>query len=183
MGTLLTSFYCPLPAPIRVPQSWSTRQLLVLVFCLLKKLCHTLREWLLLLVLLLSRFSRVRHCVIPYGSPPGSPIPGILQARTLEWVATSFSIYLSSPIYSLVILGKVFNHSEPGSSPQGCHEHQLSWCEALKIERTAHRLVVITGLHQCAPEPVCADCTPLVHPLRVHPPQLGCRLLQGVDTG
>ena len=23
--------------------------------------------------------------------PPGSPIPGILQARTLEWVAISFS--------------------------------------------------------------------------------------------
>jgi len=25
------------------------------------------------------------------GSPPGSHIPGILQARTLEWVAISFS--------------------------------------------------------------------------------------------
>ena len=25
------------------------------------------------------------------GSPPGSPVPGILQARTLEWVASSFS--------------------------------------------------------------------------------------------
>ena len=25
------------------------------------------------------------------GSPPGSTLPGILQARTLEWVATSFS--------------------------------------------------------------------------------------------
>ena len=25
------------------------------------------------------------------GSPPGSPIPGILQARILEWVAISFS--------------------------------------------------------------------------------------------
>ena len=25
------------------------------------------------------------------GSPSGSPVPGILQARTLEWVATSFS--------------------------------------------------------------------------------------------
>ena len=27
------------------------------------------------------------------GSPPGSPIPGILQARTLEWVAVAFSDY------------------------------------------------------------------------------------------
>ena len=25
------------------------------------------------------------------GSPPGSPVPGILQARTLEWLAISFS--------------------------------------------------------------------------------------------
>ena len=25
------------------------------------------------------------------GSPPRSPVPGILQARTLEWVAISFS--------------------------------------------------------------------------------------------
>ena len=25
------------------------------------------------------------------GSPPGSPVPGILQARTLEWGAISFS--------------------------------------------------------------------------------------------
>ena len=24
-------------------------------------------------------------------SPPGSPVPGIVQARTLEWVAISFS--------------------------------------------------------------------------------------------
>ena len=25
------------------------------------------------------------------GSPPGSPVPGILQARSLEWAAISFS--------------------------------------------------------------------------------------------
>ena len=30
------------------------------------------------------------------GSPPGSPIPGILQARTLEWAAISFSIIPSA---------------------------------------------------------------------------------------
>ena len=29
------------------------------------------------------------------GSPSGSPIPGILQARTLEWVAISFSMHES----------------------------------------------------------------------------------------
>ena len=30
-------------------------------------------------------------CDPTYGSPPGSPVPGILQARILEWVAISFS--------------------------------------------------------------------------------------------
>ena len=29
------------------------------------------------------------------GSPPGSPVPGILQARTLEWVAISFPTHES----------------------------------------------------------------------------------------
>ena len=47
---------------------------------------------LLLLLLLLSRFSHVRLCDPIDGSPPGSAVPGILQARTLEWVAISFSI-------------------------------------------------------------------------------------------
>ena len=42
-------------------------------------------------LLLLSRFSRVRVCATLDRSPPGSPVPGILQARTLEWVAISFS--------------------------------------------------------------------------------------------
>ena len=48
-----------------------------------------LQNWMLLL--LPSRFSRVRLCDPIDGSPPGSPVPGILQARTLEWAAISFS--------------------------------------------------------------------------------------------
>ena len=31
------------------------------------------------------------------GSPPGSGVPGILQARTLEWVAIAFSHYNNNP--------------------------------------------------------------------------------------
>ena len=44
----------------------------------------------MLLLLLLSHFGRTL-CDPTDGSPPGSPVPGILQARTLEWVAISFS--------------------------------------------------------------------------------------------
>ena len=35
--------------------------------------------------------SRPTLCDPIDGSPPGSPVPGILQARILEWVAISFS--------------------------------------------------------------------------------------------
>ena len=45
----------------------------------------------MLLLPLLSCFSHVRLCVTPEIQPTGSPVPGILQARTLEWVAISFS--------------------------------------------------------------------------------------------
>ena len=45
----------------------------------------------LLLLLLLSRFSRVRLCATHRWQPTRLPVPGILQARTLEWVAISFS--------------------------------------------------------------------------------------------
>ena len=38
-----------------------------------------------------SRQSYPTLCDPIDGSPPGSPVPGILQARTLEWVAISFS--------------------------------------------------------------------------------------------
>ena len=32
------------------------------------------------------------------GSLPGSPVPGILQARTLEWIAISFSNFVAIQI-------------------------------------------------------------------------------------
>ena len=38
-------------------------------------------------------------------SPPGSPIPGILQARTLEWVAIAFSLATATAI--IMIAGTV----------------------------------------------------------------------------
>ena len=44
-----------------------------------------------MLLLLLSHFSRVWLCDPTDGSSPGTAIPEILQARTLEWIAISFS--------------------------------------------------------------------------------------------
>ena len=51
-------------------------------------------QWRLLTVMHAAAAKSLQSCLIlcnPIGgSPPGSPIPGILQARTLEWVAISF---------------------------------------------------------------------------------------------
>ena len=47
--------------------------------------------YIMLLLLLLSLQSCLTLCDPTDSSPPGFPIPGILQARTVEWVAISFS--------------------------------------------------------------------------------------------
>ena len=53
---------------------------------------YSLSLYFILLLLLLSRFSRVRLYATPEtASPPGSPVLGILQARTLQWGAIAFS--------------------------------------------------------------------------------------------
>ena len=36
------------------------------------------------------------------GSPPGSPVAGILQARTLEWVAFAFSIFNTNQFFKIL---------------------------------------------------------------------------------
>ena len=46
------------------------------------------------------------------GSPPGSPIPGILQARTLEWVAISFST-----AWKWKVKVKPLSHVRPSATP------------------------------------------------------------------
>ena len=56
------------------------------------QLQHQSFQWMLLLLLLLSHFQSCPTLCDPRdSSPTGSPVSGILQARTLEWVAISFS--------------------------------------------------------------------------------------------
>ena len=64
------------------------------------------------------------------GSPPGSPIPGILQARTLEWVAISFSMHESENevAQSCPTLKDPTDCSPPGCSVQGIFQARvLEW--------------------------------------------------------
>ena len=64
------------------------------------------------------------------GSPPGSPVPGILQARTLEWVAISFSkgvVSNSLRPHGLQPTRFLCPWDFPGKSTGvGCH--RLLWC-------------------------------------------------------
>ena len=66
------------------------------------------------------------------GSPPGSPVPGILQARTLEWVAISFSSAwkwkVKVKLLTHVQLIDPMDCSPPGSSVHGIFQARvLEW--------------------------------------------------------
>ena len=64
------------------------------------------------------------------GSPPGSPVPGILQARTLEWVAISFSDAWKwkVKVKSCPTLSDPMDCSLPGSSVHGIFQARvLEW--------------------------------------------------------
>ena len=64
------------------------------------------------------------------GSPPGSPIPRILKARTLEWVAISFSTAAAAAksLQSCLTLCDPIDGSPPGSSVPGILQARtLEW--------------------------------------------------------
>ena len=63
------------------------------------------------------------------GSPPGYPVPGILQARTLEWVAISFSnAWKWKWKWSRSVLSDPMDCSLPGSSVHGIFQARvLEW--------------------------------------------------------
>ena len=70
------------------------------------------------------------------GSPPGSPVPGILQARTLEWGAIAFS-YLHSYMDRIFILNastlnKLFCCFHKGPIKHlllGCYSVRVGWTQ------------------------------------------------------
>ena len=76
--------------------------------------------------------SRVWLCILVDCSPPGSPIPGILQARMMEWVAISFSNEWKRIVkvksLSRVWLCNAMDCSLPGSSIHGIFQARvLEW--------------------------------------------------------
>ena len=73
------------------PLWWATQYICIYFLYLILLQLQQVKSWVLMLLLLLSHFSRVWLCDPIDGSPPGFPVPQILQARTLVWVAISFS--------------------------------------------------------------------------------------------
>ena len=79
------------------------------------------------------------------GSPPGSPVPGILQARTLEQVAISFSNAWKWKVkvksLSRVWLGNPTDYSPPGSAIHGIFQaRELEW-GAIAFSISVYRLL------------------------------------------
>ena len=99
------------------------------------------------------------------GSPPGSPVPGILQARTLEWVAISFSNAWKwkVKVKSCLTLRDPMDCSPPGSSVHGLFQARvLEWgaiaTEQFSPNATTPEPVLWSLNHNywspCSPEPV-----------------------------
>ena len=88
------------------------------------------------------------------GSPAGSPLPGILQARTLEWVAISFSNYCTIALISHVrkvmlkilqaSLQQYMNHELPDvhtgfKKGRGTRDQIANICWIIKKTREFHK--------------------------------------------
>ena len=80
-------------------------------------------------------------------SPPGSPAPGILRARTLEWVAISFSNAWkwkseSEVVQSCPTLSDPMDYSPPGSSIHGIFQARvLEWGAIAFSMKLSHELL------------------------------------------
>ena len=74
--------------------------------------CHLLKATLVASTAAAKSLHCVWLCDPINGSPPGSAVPGILQARTLEWVAISFS-----NAWKWKVKVKLLSHVRPSTTP------------------------------------------------------------------
>ena len=102
--------------------------------------------------LLLSRFSRVRLRNPIDGSLPGSSVPGILQARILEWVAISCSSACrhAKSLQSCPTLCDPVDSSPPDSSAHGIFQARVLEWVAIAFSKGGTLQTKNTG--------VCSQC-------------------------
>ena len=93
----ITGWYCLFSYFIQINSHCMNSSLFGSTSCLwsISTLLQVVNSFFLLLYVMVTAAKSLQSCPTlcdPIdGSPPGSPVPGILQARTLEWVAISFS--------------------------------------------------------------------------------------------
>ena len=94
--------------------------------------------------------SHVQLCDSMDCSPPGSPVPGILQARTLEWVAISFSnawkwkVKIESEItQSCPTLSDPMDISLPGSSIHGIFQARVLEWVAIAFSILSYKILLL----------------------------------------
>ena len=80
------------------------------------------------------------------GSPPGSPVPGILQARILEWVAISFSnaSMHTKSLQSCLTLCNLMDSSPPGSLVHRLFQARIVECPKRGMVTKRRKLILGT---------------------------------------
>ena len=73
------------------------------------------------------------------GSPPGSPVPGILQARVLEWVAIAFSTGQLYKRLITVLQGGWKVDDSSGPRPTG---HHVYWSDTFPVRFNSNLLII-----------------------------------------
>ena len=89
------------------------------------------------------------------GNPPASPIPGILQARTLEWVAISFSNAWKwkekvKSLSHVRLLETPMDCSPPGSSIHGIFQARVQEWDATAFSQFGHSRVQFCDTMDCS---------------------------------
>ena len=104
------------------------------------------------------------------GSPPGSPVLGILQARTLEWVAISFSNVWKWKVkserevaQSCLTLSDPMDCSLPGSAVHGIFQARvLGWGAIALSFNTSWSLLKLMSVELMMPCNLLILCCPLL---------------------
>ena len=95
-------------------------------------------------------------------SPPGSAIPGILQARTLEWVAIFFS-----NAWKWKVKVKSLSHDPMDCSPPGSAVHATFQARVLEWVASAFSQSMLSESHKVL---LTQSCLTLYNPMDCSPP-------------
>ena len=105
------------------------------------------------------------------GSPPGSSVPGILQARILEWVDISFSnasLHAES-LQSCLTLCDPMNSSPPGSSVHEILQARILEWVAIPSPTNFQSLLQLMSIELVMPSNHLILCRPLLLPPSIFP--------------